>query len=339
MSKSSDPYQILGVDRKATEAEIKSAYRKLAKKYHPDLNKDNVDHEKKFKEISLAYEILGNKEKRGKFDRGEIDASGQESAYAFNQGFRGARNTGSGGEFDFSEIFGGMGDDFFSAAFGQGAAGQGGPSQGKAHSSWRSAFGAGASSGARQKRYGPQPEKGKDIHYTLKIGFQEAVLGGKRQITLADGKKINITIPIGTEHGQKLRLKGRGSPSEHPMGSQGDALIELHVASHPVFERRGSNLYLTLPITVQEAVEGTKIDVPTLTGKVSLRIPQGSNTGQVLRLKSKGVPAHHKNMDGDLMVRLEVQLDDPKSEAWKNVMKHWPEDQHGQRIRKKFDDL
>jgi len=310
MTNARNPYEVLGVSSKASASDIKSAYRKLAKKYHPDLNKNNPDHEKKFKDISQAYEILGSDEKRKKYDSGLLDESGQEKVNPFHQGFRGA-HTEQAANFDFSDIFGGGGEDIFSM------------------------FRQGGNRQKRQRSYGPPPEKGQDILYTLRIDFSEAILGGKRQIALGDNKKLNITIPVGSKDKQKLRLKKQGASSTHPKGEKGDAIIELHIAPHPYFKRQGKDVYLTLPITVKEAIEGGKIKTPTLSGSVALTIPKGSNSGQTLRLKGKGVPAHRlQPAPGDLLVQLSIQLDDPTSKSWQEVLKAWPEDQNGQTIRK-----
>lgn len=313
MTSARNPYEILGVASTASPSEIKSAYRKLAKKYHPDLNKDNPAHEKKFKDISQAYEILSDAEKRKKYDSGLIDETGQEKAHPFHQGFGGAQgHTRQTGNFDFSDIFGGGGEDIFSMFR------QGNPQR-------------------RQRSYGPPPEKGHDILYTLKIGFSESILGGKRQITLNDNKKINISIPIGCTNGQKLRLKNQGGLSPHPKGPKGDAIIEIHVAPHPFFKRDEKNIRLSLPITLKEAIEGAKINIPVLTGKIALTIPKGSNTGQVLRLKGKGVPAHQgQPIAGDMLVRLSVSIDNPNSNDWQETLKNWPKNQNGETIREKL---
>ena len=239
-----DLYSILGVSKSATKAEIKSAYHKLARKYHPDVNKDNPSAAEKFKEISAAYDILGDDEKRKKYDNNEIDGDGKPTG--FGAGFGGAYGGGnpfgqggfyssSGGQnanFDFSSIFG---DDIFSA-FGGGRGGYQG-------------FGGGAK----------RPRKGEDITYTMRIDFLTAVRGGERQVTLG-GRNINVKIPSGTVDGQTLRLKGLGGPG-HYNGENGDVLITLNVDKHPYFGLEGQNITMELPITVKEAVLGAKITV------------------------------------------------------------------------------
>ncbi|MBQ8661663.1 MAG: J domain-containing protein [Alphaproteobacteria bacterium] len=275
-------YHVLGVNKDAGEAEIKSAYRKLARKYHPDLNKDNKEAAEKFKEISCAYDILGDKEKRKKYDNNEIDSDGKPTG--FGAGFGG---TGSyqqyggnpfgggsynGGDFDFSSIFG---SDIFSQFTG----GRGG----------FSGFG-----GAQTRR----PRKGEDISYTMRIDFLAAARGDEKTVNL-NGKNINVKIPAGTLSGQTLRLKGLGGQSPNG-GSAGDVLITINVDKHPYFSLEGSNVVMELPITFKEAVLGAKVTVPTISGKVAVNIPPYASSGEKLRLKGKGI----KN--GDQIVTLKI---------------------------------
>ena len=283
-----DLYQILGVTKAATEAEIKSAYRKLARQYHPDLNKDDKSAAEKFKEISNAYDIIGNPEKRTKYDRGEIDADGKPTGYGagfgtdggfggfgganpFGGKFRQRTSTKGFGDqhFDFSSIFG---DDIFSQFTG----------------------------GAQT----PRGRKGQNVSYNLHIDFLDAARGGNKQIKL-NGKNINIKIPAGAQSGQILRLKGMGNDGVNG-GEKGDGLITLNVDEHPYFKSEHLNILLYLPISLIEAVKGAKITVPTINGKVMVTIPPMSSSGEKLRLKGQGIKAN--NEEGDEIVTLQIVL-------------------------------
>ena len=284
-------YDVLGVSQNASDAEVKSAYRKLARKYHPDLNKDDKNAAEKFKEVSSAYEILGDKEKRKKYDNKEIDAEGKPTGFGagFGQGgfdgnpfgngtyrtyqSRGGNPFGDAGGFDFSSIFG---DDIMSQFTGGGRR--------------RGGFGFGG------------PQKGQDVAYTMNVSFLEAALGAEKSIQL-NGKKIQVKIPAGTENGQTLRLKGLGYASAQG-GESGDALITVRVGTHPYFKTEGQNVLLELPISIKEAVLGAKITVPTLNGKVKVSVPPYSSSGEKLRLKGKGI-AKGKTT-GDEIITLKV---------------------------------
>lgn len=272
-------YHILGISKTASETEIKSAYRKLARKYHPDLNKDNKDAAEKFKEISCAYDILGDKEKRKKYDNNEIDSDGKPTGYGASGGYQqygsgnpfGSRNF-NGGDFDFSSIFG---SDIFSQFTG----GRGNDFSG---------FG-----GASRR-----PRKGDDINYTMRVDFIAATRGEEKTVNI-NGKNINVKIPAGTLSGQTLRLKGLGNPSPNG-GSAGDVLITLTVDKHPYFSLEGNNIVLDLPISIKEAILGAKITIPTINGKVAVNIPPYASSGEKLRLKGKGI----KN--GDQIINLKI---------------------------------
>jgi DnaJ-class molecular chaperone len=284
-----DPYTTLGVKKDATQAEIQKAYRRLAKKLHPDLNPGNKVAEDKFKDVAAAYDLLSDPAKRARFDRGDIDASGTErprqqyyrdfadqsgrSAYTNNTGFSDFGDFG-GGEDILSEIFGRSG-----------------------------------SAGRRQR--------GHDVRYHLELAFLDAVNGGKQSIVLPDGTTLDVSIPPGTQDGQTLRLRGKGRPAPGE-GAAGDALIEISVLPHPYFTRKGDNIYLDLPISLKEAVEGAKVRIPTPGGAVSVTVPKWSNTGRVLRLKGRGVP-RADGSKGDEYVKLVLMLPekpDPKLEAF-----------------------
>jgi DnaJ-class molecular chaperone len=291
-----DPYKVLGVARDATADQIRRAYRRLAKQYHPDLNPGDKAAEERFKAVSAANEILSDPERRGRYDRGEIDASGQERPppgpppgwRGFAEGAEGARYAharAGGGAFteDMNDLFG----QFFRA---RGGAGGGGPE-------------------IRMR--------GQDELYGLEVSFLDAVRGATRRLTLPDGRTLDVRIPPGSEDGQTLRLRGQGGPGFNG-GPPGDALIELHVAPHPHFRRDGNDIRLDLPVSLKEAVLGGKVPVPTPDGTVNLTIPAGSDTGRQLRLRGRGVPAHAGQPAGDLYVTLRVQVGkpDPALEAF-----------------------
>lgn len=284
-----DLYQILGVSKTATEAEIKSAYRKLARKYHPDLNKDDANAAEKFKEISNAYDIIGNTEKRKKYDNNEIDAEGKPTGFGagfggaggnpFGGGFRASGNGFGGAEgFDFSSIFD---SDFFSQFTGGAQAG-GNPFGGRRNTA----------------------RKGQDIAYNMRVSFLEAANGVEKKVNLG-GKSVNVKIPAGMQNGQTLRLKGLGYAGTNG-GAAGDALITVNVEEHPYFKNDGLNVLLDLPISVVEAIKGAKITVPTIRGKVAVTIPPYSSSGEKLRLKGQGMKS--KTSQGDEIINLQIML-------------------------------
>ena len=298
-----DLYKVLGTSKTASDAEIKSAYRSLAKKYHPDLNPDDKAIEQKFKEISQAYNILGDAKKKQQYDRGEIDATGQQknpfhSGYTHQGNPRGPASGGGPGDgFDFGQEMD-IGD-IFSDLFG-------GRRQGPR----------GGAGGGVPKR------KGSDVKYECTVNFVEAAAGAKKRINLADGKSLNITIPPGTNDKQVLRLKGQGLPGKGG-GPSGDANIEIRIEEHPMFTRKGYNVHLDLPITLLEAVEGTTLTVPTVTGKVKVRIPADSNTGTILRLKGKGIDDIKGLNRGDQLIRLQVTLPDETDKELRDFLRGW----------------
>jgi DnaJ-class molecular chaperone len=289
-----DLYSVLGVQKTASAGEITKAYRKLAKKLHPDLNPGDTVAEDKFKQISHAYSILKDPEQRGKYDRGEIDASGQERPQQqyyreYAGGPEGARYHSSAGFEDigaFSDLFGDM--------FG-GAAGMRGGRRGGGQFSMR----------------------GQDAQYHLDISFLDAVNGTKQRITLPDGGTLDVTIPAGVSEGQVLRLKGKGMPGLGE-GPPGDALVEVGVKPHPVFKREGNDIVVDLPISFDEAVLGGKVEVPTIGGRVAATVPAGSNTGQTLRLKGRGVKGK-----GDQLVKLTVMMPETVDDDLKSFAEEW----------------
>ena len=296
-----DLYNVLGVSKTASENEIKSAYRKLARKYHPDLNKDNPSAAEKFKEISCAYDILGDKEKRQKYDNKEIDAEGKPTGFGAGFGgssysYSGANPFGGAGGFDFSSIFG---DDIFSQF-------NGGNSRG-----FQGFSGSGRT----------RPRKGEDINYTMQIDFLSAAKGEEKTVSI-QGKSINVKIPAGTEDGQTLRLKGLGHPSYNG-GENGDVLITLKVACHPYFCAEGRNINLELPISLKEAVLGAKITVPTINGKVAVNIPPYSSSGSKLRLKGQGIKT--KMGQGDEIITLKIIVPEQKNSDLEKILQTMPD--------------
>ncbi|MGA8688816.1 MAG: J domain-containing protein [Methyloceanibacter sp.] len=290
-----DLYSVLGVARGASTEDIVKAYRKLAKKLHPDLNPGDKAAEEKFKQVTAAYDILGDADKRGRYDRGEIDASGQERPQQryyreYAGGEDGARYRSTAGYEDlggFSDLFGDL--------FGRGAGARGG--------------------GQRFVM------RGTDAQYRLEIDFLEAVNGAKKRITLPDGGTLDVTIPGGVQQGQVMRLKGKGMPG---MGGAepGDALVEILVRPHPVFTREGDDILVEVPITFDEAVLGGKVEVPTITGNVFATVPPGSNTGKTLRLKGRGIK-RKGGKHGDELVKLIVVMPDRIDEDLKTFAENW----------------
>ena len=288
---SEDPYDVLGVKRDASPEEIQKAYRGLAKKLHPDLNPGDREAEERFKRVSAAYGLLSDPDKRAKFDRGEIDASGAERPQRpFYRDFARA-----GGEHDpyatnagFADFAGS--DDIWSELFRRG---------GRAH--------------VRMP--------GADVHYRLPVAFLEAVNGATKRITLTDGASLDLTIPAGAQDGQILRMRGKGQPGVGG-GPPGDALVELAVQPHAFFTRDGDDIRLELPISLTEAVLGGRVTAPTPTGPVTMTVPKGSNTGSVLRLKGKGV-ARPDGGRGDEYVTLKVVLPQPNDPDLEAFVRDW----------------
>ena len=282
-----DPYQVLGVSREATQDEIRKAYRRLAKKNHPDLHPGDKGAEARFKEIAAAYDIIGDEKKRARFDSGEIDASGAERQRPEREFYRQHAEAGPG--FKYERRWEGAGpdeqDDLFADIFGR--------------------------RGARMKA------RGADIGYTMSVEFAEAINGARKRVAMADGKTLDITIPAGLKDGQTLRLRGQGLAGLGG-GEPGDALVEIHVKPHAFLRREGNDIRSTLPVTPGEALAGAKVRVETISGPVDLAIPKRSNTGRVLRLRGKGVPS--PGGKGDHLVELQVVLPDhPDDELVRSV--------------------
>jgi len=305
-----DPYKVLGVSKTASEAEIKKAFRNLAKKYHPDTAKGD-DAKKKFQEISNAYDVVGDKDKRAKFDRGEIDENGNPRGFDPGMGGGGFRGGPFGGG-------GGPGAREFHFGFG-GDEAQGGAQGFNAEDIFSDLFGGG-------RRARNQPRKGESYEFALTIGFEDAARGATRRIVLPDGRDLDVKIPVGLKDGQQIRLRGQGGAGANN-GPAGDVLLTVTVAPHPYLTRDGDNLRMELPITLQEAVLGGKVPVPTLTGTVEMNVPPNSNTGTTLRLKGKGIPGRATRAGGepagDLYVKLVVTLPDKADEALKDFVAKW----------------
>ena len=282
-----DPYSILGVSRQADDKAIKSAYRKLAKELHPDRNQDNPRAAERFAEVTQAYDVLSDAQKRGQYDRGEIDENGQPRS-PFGGGFGGGSPFGAGGArpgqggFEFG---GGIDlGDIFDGLFGGGA-------------------------GARPGRpgRGPQPgpsPKGANIAYEHLVSFTDAAQQEPQRITLRDGKTVEFKLPPGLVAGQQIRIPGKGQPGP---GGNGDAMVTLKIGKHPFFERDGDNVRLDLPVSLKEAISGAKVKVPTLDGAVMLTLPAGAQSGTTMRIKGRGF--HRKDgQRGDQMVTLQIRL-------------------------------
>ena len=295
-----DLYQRLGLKRGATEAEIKKAYRSLAKQLHPDRNKDNPNAAKRFAEVTHAYDMLSDKDKRARYDRGEIDEEGNPKM-PFGGGFGGYSPGGGGPQpgagFENFNFGGGGADaadlsDLFEGLFG-GAAGRGG---------------GGPFSGFRQRARAAQ--KGADVAYRLKIPFEDAVALKPQRITLADGKTIDLKLPKGLEDGTRIRLAGKG---EEGPGGRGDAIVTIEISPHRFYTRDGTNIRLELPVSLKEAVLGAKVKVPTPDGPVMLTIPKGTTSGKIFRLKGRGFVAKDgKRGDQLVTVEIDVPAHDPE---------------------------
>jgi len=319
-----DPYEVLGVSKGASAADIKSAFRKLAKKLHPDANKHDPKAASRFAELNAAYEIAGDADKRKAFDRGEIDAEGKPRFQGF-EGFGAGRGPGGSGGFGGGE--GGFetftyGPEGFQRSGGR-AGGRGGFEDilKDVFSGMRGGRGAQPGGGFRFEQEDAAPQGGSDVAASLTVTLAEAAKGVKKRVRLPTGKEVEVKIPAGLAEGQQIRLKGQGLPG--PRGRAGDALITVTVAPHPVFERDGADLRLELPITLYEAVLGGKVRVPTLDGAVELAIPAGTNSGRTFRLKGKGFPA--KDGTGDLMATVRIVLPEGADPELEELMKKWRE--------------
>lgn len=310
-----DPYDVLGVPKTADEAEIKRAYRKLAKKLHPDANTDDPKAQDRFAELNTAHEILSDKEKRGQYDRGEIDAEGKPRAPDFSGFSGGGPRRGPGGFSGFD------GDTIFeSFSFGpegmrRGASGRGGGGGGFEDIGDLFGFG-------RQRRGaggGFSPPPGADMEVSLPVSFEEATQGASKRVGLPSGKQIDIRIAPGTREGHRMRLKGQGEPSPAG-GAPGDAYVTISYAAHPAFEREGDDLRHTVDVPLPDAVLGAKVRVPTLSGAVDLAVPAWTSGGRTFRLRGKGLP-NATGGHGDLLVRVNLVLPADRDEDLEALMR------------------
>jgi DnaJ-class molecular chaperone len=307
-----DPYLVLGVSKSADMAEIKKAYRKLAKKFHPDQSKEPKAKEK-FAEISAAYEILGDEKKRAAFDRGEIDAAGKPRFHGF-EGF-GAGGPGFGGR---SHPGTGPGFQHFEFNFGGANPGAGGFA---ASDIFADLFGGGVPGGRKSGARSQNAPRGEDAAADVTISLAEAAKGTTARVALSTGRILEVTVPAGIEEGKQIRLKGQGQPSPWG-GDPGDAWVTVHIAKHPYFRVEGRDLRLDLPVTLYEAVNGAKVNAPTLEGTVEITVPPRSNGGRVLRLRGKGLPGA-QGPAGDLLVSLKIVLPDEQDPELVNLMRKW----------------
>jgi len=273
-----DPYTLLGIPRTATEKQVRSAFLKLAKTSHPDMNPGDKRAEERFKAISGAHDLLSDPAKRARYDRGEVDAAGQEVP---PRGYRPGGAAYSGDD---------MGD-ILSSMFGG------------------------------QARGPARPRRGSDQRYTLAVSFLDAARGAKQRVALPGGGSLDVQIPPGVESGQTLRLRAQGGPGSAG-GPAGDALIEVTVTPHPLFRREGRDIHLDLPITINEAVLGGRVPVPTVAGAVTMAVPPGSDSGTRLRLRGKGIPAHGKHPAGDAYATLRVVVG-PADDALRDFLRDW----------------
>ena len=288
-----DPYATLGVGRSASADDIRKAYRKLAKELHPDVRPDDKASAERFKRVTAAFTLLSDADKRARFDRGEIDADGNEqpvfqpggAGFGGFGGFAGGRARASAGRPDAFE-------DLFDGLFGRGGGGARG--------------------------YGAQ--RGEDVRYRMEVDFLDAINGGRRRVTMSDGRSLDLAIPAGLKSGQTLRLKGQGLPGLGG-GPAGDALVEVTIGSHPQFRREENDIRMELKISLAEALEGGRAPVATPSGMVQLTIPPGSNSGDVLKLRGKGVQV--KPTPGDLLVRLIVMLPRKEDPELREFVRNW----------------
>ena len=308
-----DPYDVLGVAKSASPAEIKKAYRQLAKKFHPDRNKDDAKAKERFSEINSAYEIVGDETKKAQFDKGEIGPDGKPRF----TGFEGYGAGGGPGGFTRGWRTGGGapgGEQHYEFHFGNEA--QGGRGGFDPSDLFADLFGAGG------RRRASQPTRGDDVAAAATVPLETVAHGGSARVILPSGRTLEVKIPAGVDDGQQIRVRGQGQPGAMG-GEPGDAIVTVKVAPHPYFKLDGRDLRLELPVTVYEAALGGRVETPTLDGKVELTIPPHSNSGRVLRLRGKGLPASEGKIAGDLYVSLKIMLPEQPSGDLDARMREW----------------
>lgn len=293
---SDDPYSVLGVSKDASADEIKKAYRRIAKECHPDLKPGDAKAEAKFKAAAAAYDLLKDPETRARYDNGEIDASGQErpQQHYYRDYAEAAGNPYRGRQADPDDM-----SDIF-AEFMRGRGGFGGQQRHEFHA------------------------PGHNLNYSLQISFLDAVFGASQKLTLPDGNRIEVKIPAGITEGQTIRLRGKGAPG-YGEGPPGDALVTVTVAKHPVFDRQGDDIHITLPISIDEAILGGKVAAPTIDGGVNVNVPAGTSSGKTLRLRGKGVQKRGSSLRGDQLIELTVSMPDKIDDDLRQFMETWRE--------------
>jgi DnaJ-class molecular chaperone len=333
-----DPYDVLGVDRSASAAEIKRAYRKLAKESHPDRHKGDVRAKNRFAEINAAYEVIGDKDKRAQFDRGEIDAEGKPRFAGF-EGFSGRRAGGPGGGFAgggfenidprvFSDIFSNFGGGRQAGGMGRAPGGgtrtfrfsTGNGQPGGDDDILRSIFGGFAGGGPQQGKPAARQSRGADVKADIAVTLEDIAAGKKPAVRLPTGKTVALTLPEAVSDGQVIRLKGQGQPSPSG-GVAGDVLVTVRFVPHPQFTAAGADLRVDVPLPLADAVLGAKVAVPTLAGRVQVTVPPMADTGKAMRLKGKGLPK--KGGHGDLLVDLKITLPDEPDAELTALMQNW----------------
>jgi len=331
-----DPYSVLGLTKGADSAAIKSAYRKLAKKFHPDQNPDDPKAKERFAEVSAAYDIVGDDEKRRAFDRGEIDADGNPTMAGFNPfGGRGGSRAQGGPNPGFEDIFatftqgrgpgyrnagagfsgGGGAEDILKSMFGGGGPDMGG----------MGGAGMGGMGGQARSRQQARPKKGADVKVSTRVSLEEVLAADKVQVSIPGQGTVKIALPKGVEDGQTIRLKGKGKPSPTG-GANGDALVTVRFAQHSSFKADGATLLMDLPVTLDEAVLGARISVATLDGTVALNLPENAQSGRTMRLKGRGLPTAKDGERGDLLIKVQIKLPEEGDEALSALMKRWRTD-------------
>ncbi|MGD9670385.1 MAG: DnaJ C-terminal domain-containing protein [Hyphomicrobiaceae bacterium] len=280
-----DPYSVLGVARGASDEEVRSAFRRLAKSCHPDLHPGDKAAADRFKSLSAAYDIVGDPERRRQYDAGLIDARGETVRHPY------ANSAGAYSGGTFSDVF----NDFFADAAGHGARPNGRPGF---------------------------HVRGQDVRYTLEVAFLDAISGTKKRVTMPEGGVLDLAVPEGVSDGQMLRLKGKGKPG-FGGGEPGDALVEIHVKPHPDFQRSGDDIHMSLPVSLDEAVLGGKIEVATPTGRLQLTLPKGTSSGRVFRLKGKGVRCSATGKQGALLITVRIVMPDEIDEGLAYFISEW----------------